>query len=223
MTKIRMFMIAALAVVVALGVCGQPAHAQELITNPYLHGAVIGRVPIEADAVPDAAAAQVHELTTSMDVLPPLDADNNPEWPCFGGGTDCASIATDGLVIGAPFYTWSLKTCTSSTYACGELTWTFETDVKSTTAAVSFLVTVTQGTTTKTTIYKSASLSGGTNPGTGYVEVWALPIAFGPGDCATGTCGTPVAGPATLTVVTTIGTQKATGTATITLSSTGGA
>jgi hypothetical protein len=219
MTKIRMIMFAALAVIVALGVTGQQALAEELVSNLHLQGAIVGRVPVQPDTEPDATASQVHELYTTMNALPPVDSSGNGEWPCAGGGSnpDCASIAEYGLVIGFPFYSWSLTGCTSSTAACGEITWMFETDVKSTKAAVSFSITVTQGTTTKTDIYTAGPLSGGTNPGQYYTEVFALPVAFGSGDCFTTgtTCGTPVAGPATVTVTTTIGTQKATGTAVI--------
>jgi hypothetical protein len=222
MTKIRKSMLAALAVTVVFGVCRQQALAQSLVLNPHVHSVVIGKSLASPDAEPDATASQVHQLYTTMNELPPLDTSGNPEWPCAGGGADadCSSIAEGGLVIGFPFYTWPLTTCTSSTEACGEITWMFETDVASTKAAIDVTVTVTQGTTTKTTIYSSGKLSAGTNPGAGYTEVYALPVAFGSGDCATGTCGTPVAGPATITVVTTIGTQKATGTAQIKLSST---
>jgi hypothetical protein len=222
MTKTRLFIFTAIAVIGAFGVCGQQALAQESVSNPHLHSVVIGKAPVQSDVAPDATASQVHQLYTTLNELPPLDSSNNPEWPCSGGGTDpdCSTIAQGGLVIGFPFYTWPLTTCTSSTDACGEVTWMFETDVASTKTKIDVSVTVTQGTTTKTTIYSSGTLSAGTNPGAGYTEVYALPVGFGPGDCfATGsTCGTPVAGPATITVVTTIGKQTATGVATIILS-----
>ena len=216
MTKIRVIPFAALAVIVALGMIGQPALAQDFVSTLHLQGTIAGRTAPHSDAVPDAAS-QVHELYTTMNELPPLDGSGNGEWPCGGGSPDCADIAAGGLVIGFPFYSWSLTGCTSSTLACGEITWMYETDVKSTTAKVSFQVTVTQGSTTKTTIYSAGPLSGGKNPGQYYTEVWSLPVGFGPGDCFTTgtTCGTPVAGPATVTVTTTIGTQKTTGTAVI--------
>jgi len=220
MTKTRMFMFAAFAAMVALGVCGQVALA-ESVSNPHLHVAVIhSRGFVSPDAVPDAAS-QVHELYTTMNELPPLDGSGQPEWPCGGGGgdADCAGIAGGGLVIGFPFFTWPLTSCTSSTTACGEITWMFESDVKSTAAKVTVSVTVTQGSTTKTPIYTSGPLSAGTNPGQFYTEVFAIPVAFGPGDCFQKgtTCGTPVAGPANITVTTTIGNQKTTGQAVINL------
>jgi len=217
-------MFAALAAMAVLGVCGQQALAQDAILKPHVYSVVLGRAAAQPDAMPEATASQVHQLYTTMNELPPLDGSGNPEWPCAGGGSnaDCSSIAAGGLVIGFPFYTWPLTTCTSSTEACGEITWMFETDVASTKATIDITITVTQGTTTKSDIYTSGTIKGGTNPGAGYTEVFAIPVAFGAGDCfATGTtCVTPVAGPATITVTTTIGKQTATGVAQITLSST---
>lgn len=218
MTKIRMFGIAAPAVMVAFGVYGQAAFAQDsAISKPQLHMATIGRVQVGPDDVPDAAS-QVHQGITGMGVLPPQDTGGVDEWPCFGGGgdADCSTIALGGLVIGTPVYTWPLTACTSNTAACGQIFWTFETDIKSTTAPINVSITVTQGTTTKTTI---ASLSGnvGANPGAGFIEIISADVAFGPGDCGAGTCGTPVQGPATIKVTTKIGTSTATGSAVILL------
>jgi hypothetical protein len=216
MTKIRMFMFAALAAIVALGVCGQ----QALALDTHFKIASIGRAPVQSETLPPAAS-QVHEGVTGMGVAPPLDAGGLDTWPCFTGTTDadCSSIASGGLVIGVPVYTWSLTNCTSSTAACGQIFWTFETDVVSTKTPIDVSITVTQGTTTKTTIFSTGTQSvGANNPGAGYIEVISDDVAFGPGDCAAPTtCGTPVAGPATITVTTIIGKQKATGTATITL------
>jgi hypothetical protein len=212
MTKIRMFMFAALAVIVAFGVCGQ----QALALDPHFKTIVVGRAPV-SDAVPDAAA-QVHQLYTMMGVAPPLDASSLDTWPCFTGGSDpdCSSIAPGGLVLGIPFYTWSLTSCTSSTAACGQISWMFETDVTSTKTAIDVSITVTQGT---STIMNTGTVKIGTNPGSGYVEVISDNVGFGPGDCVVGTCATPVAGAAKITVTTTIGKQKATGVENITLSS----
>jgi hypothetical protein len=61
MTKIRMFMFAALAVIVAFGVCGQ----QALALDPHFKTIVVGRAPV-SDAVPDAAA-QVHQAASLAD------------------------------------------------------------------------------------------------------------------------------------------------------------
>lgn len=215
MTKIRMFMFAVLAVMVAFAMGAQPAFAQDLAANPHIRIATIGRVPVQPDAGPDATSL-VHQGITAMGILPPPDSGGLDSWPCFGGGPDCPTIAVGGMVVADPFYTWPLTNCTSSTTACGQIYWTFETDVASTKAPINVSITVTQGTTTKTTIM---SISGtvGTNPGAGYLEVVSADVAFGPGNCMTGTCGTPVAGPATIRVVTTIAKQRAVGTAQIAL------
>jgi len=219
MTKNRMSQFAALVASVGFCVCGQ----QALALDPHFRIVTIGQAPVQSDAE-QAAASGIHQLITAFGVLPPLDSHDKPEWPCFGGGgnADCSSIALYGLVIGDPYYTWPLRTCTSSTEACGQVYWVFETDVTSTTTPIDVSVTITQGTATKTTIYASGTYPlGVNNPGAGYIEVVDNDLAFGPGNCAAGfTCGTPVAGVATITVVTTIGTHSATGTAKITLSAT---
>jgi hypothetical protein len=210
-----MFMFGALSAIAVFGICGQQALALE----PHFRIATIGRQPV-AEAVPEAATSQVHQGITGMGVAPPLDAGGGDTWPCFTGGTDvdCSSIAAGGLVVGVPAYTWSLTGCTSSTNACGQIYWTFETDVANTKAPMEVSITVTQGTTTKTTIASTGTVDIGPNPGAGFIEVISDDIAFGPGDCATGTtCGTPVAGAATITIITTIGKSKAEGVAQITL------
>jgi|HubBroStandDraft_1064217.scaffolds.fasta_scaffold02475_9 hypothetical protein len=213
MTKIRMFMFAAVAVIVAFGMVGQ----QALALDVHFHSMIIGKADVP-DVMPDAAS-QLHQLITVMAVASPETSSSNFYWPCFTGGSDplCSSIPAGGVVLGAPFYTWPLTTCTSSTAACGQIYWLFETDVASTKAAIDVSVTVTQGT---STIYNTGTVDVGTNPGAGYVEVIWADVGFGPGDCATGTCATPVAGAATITTTTTVGKQKATGKATITLSAT---
>jgi hypothetical protein len=217
MTKTRMFVFAALAVIVAFGVCGQ----QALALDPHFKVVTIGHGTTQSDAVPDAAS-QVHQGITAMGAAAPADSSGNATWPCFTGETDpdCSSIAAGGLVVGIPAFTWNLAACTSSTAACGQIYWTFETDVKSKTAPINISLTVTQGT---STIYSTGTIDVGTNPGAGFIEAIAGNVAFGPGDCTVGTCATPVAGAATITVTTKIGTSTATGTAHITLSATGGA
>jgi hypothetical protein len=217
MTKLRMFMFAAAAVIVAFGVSAQ----QALALDPHFKVTVMKAPGVITDAVP-AAASQLHQLYTTMGVAAPADSLGNGYWPCFTGGSDadCSSIPAGAVVVGIPFYTWNLTACTSSTSACGQISWMFETDVASTSATIDVSITVTQGT---STIMNTGTVPVGTNPGAGYVEVISDNVGFGPGDCAVGTCATPVAGAAKITVTTTIGKQKATGTANITLSATGGA
>jgi hypothetical protein len=212
MTKTRMFMSAALAVVFAFGVCAESA----LALDPHFRLISIGSRPVQTDAVPDAASL-VHQGVTAMGVLPPLDASSLDTWPCFTGGTDpdCSAIAAGGLVIGVPVATWSLTNCTSSTLACGQIFWTFETDVTSKKTAIDVSITVTQGT---STIMSTGVVNIGKNPGAGFIEAISDDVAFGVGDCASPTvCVAPVAGPATIKVTTAIGQQKAAGSYAITL------
>ncbi len=214
MTKIRMFAFAALAVIVALGVAGQA-----FAVDPHFKVVTVGPVAGHTDVVPDAAS-KVHQLMTNMGVAAPADASDLPTWPCFTGGSDpdCSSITAGGLVVGIPFYTWSLSGCTSSSEACGQIFWAFETDVPSTTAKIEITLNVTQG---SNTIYStgSAPIDVGDNPGKGYMEIISGNVGFGVGDCGAGvTCVAPVAGAATITTTTKIGTSTATGKAVILLS-----
>ena len=212
MTKTRISMSAALAVVVAFGVSGSSALALE----PHFRIVSVGNAAVQSEAAP-AAASQVHQGVTAMGVLPPLDATSADTWPCFTGGTDpdCSSIAQGGLVLGVPVYTWPLAACTSTTAPCGQIYWTFETDVTSKKTPIDVSVTVTQGT---STILSTGTVALGKNPGAGFIEAISDDVAFGPGACvAPATCVAPVAGTATIKVTTTIGTQKATGTYTIKL------
>jgi hypothetical protein len=207
-----MFMFAALAVIVAFGVCGESA----LALDPHFRVASIGALPVQTDNQP-AAASLVHQGITGMGVLPPLDATSVDTWPCFTGGSDpdCSSIAAGGLVVGVPLYTWSLTGCTSSTAACGQIFWTFETDVTSKKTAINVSITVTQGT---STIMSTGTVDIGKNPGAGFIEIISDDVAFGVGDCAAPTmCVAPIAGPATIKVTTAIGQQKSSGTYAITL------
>jgi len=213
MTKTRISMFAALAVIVALGLFGQPALAADF----QLHSMIIAKADLPAGMVSPDAASQLHQLVTAMGAGSPDTSSDVPYWPCFTGGSDpaCSSIPAGGIVLGAPFYTWPLTTCTSSTEACGTIYWLFETDVASTKAEIDVTVTVTQGSNTIYTVGGAV----GKNPGAGNVEIVYANAAFGEGDCFNGgTCVNPSAGVATITTTTTIGKQSATGKATITLS-----
>jgi hypothetical protein len=215
MKRLRMFAFAALAVVVALGVSGQA-----FAVDPHFKIVTVGPVAGHTSDAEPQAASQVHQLMTNMGVAAPADSSGDATWPCFTGGSDpdCSSIAAGGLVVGIPFYTWSLSSCTSSSAACGQIYWAFETDVASTKAPIEITLNVTQG---SNVIYStgSAPLNVGPNPGKGYMEIISGNVGFGVGDCGAGvTCVAPVAGAATITTTTKIGTSTATGKAVIVLS-----
>ena len=116
MTKTRMFMFAAIAVIVAFGVGGHPA----LAAAPQFHRSVIGHVP--AQVSPDTTGPTILQLVTTLGTLAPIDGSGNYEWPCLTGDPinwpDCSSIPAGGLVIGLPTYTVSLANCLDPTVAC---------------------------------------------------------------------------------------------------------
>jgi hypothetical protein len=136
MTKTRVFLHSAVAVMVALGICGQPElkaqDAQSLKAGVVRVG--------EADATPDDgfdAAASMYQGTVVVGVQPP--SYTPATWPCGGGGSDsaCSSLQLGGLVIPFP-----LQVITSPADG-GEIVWTFTTTSASGTA--DFKVTITQG------------------------------------------------------------------------------
>ncbi len=214
MTKIRMFMFAALAAFLVFGVSGQAQTAWE----PHVK---MMAVPMSHPVDPDAAS-KLHTTQTGMAVGAPADSSGNAYWPCFTGTSDpdCSSIPEGALVNGWSLYTWNLPACTSSSAACGEIYWFVEDDFASTKYNVVATVTVTQGT---STIYTN-KYNYGKNPGSGYIFIVAFDAAFGVGDCFNGgTCVAPVAGAAVISTTFTIGSQQATSKATILLSASGGA
>jgi len=213
MTKTRMIVFAALAVVLTLGVCGQAQAQDASPVTSHFHVATLGTVRVPHANVPDATTA-LNQGITAMGVGAPLDTGGNDTWPCFTGDPtdfpDCSSIAAGGIVLGIPVQNWSLADCTNATTGCGgQIYWTFEDD--SAKGALIVSITVKQGT---TTIFATGSAKLGTVVGSpGAIEVISDDgIAFlgpGSGSCATGiTCGTAVAGPATIVVTTTIQQSK---------------
>jgi hypothetical protein len=220
MMKIRMIMFAALAVIVAFGVCGQQAQAQNSRTTL----SVVGKAPTHP-VTPDASPSLLYQGVTTMGVLPPADPNGNAYWPCFTGGgsnpnsADCSTIPAGGVVFGFPVYTWPLTSCTgvSSTAPCGQVYWTFEDD-NSTSGEISAQVVVKQGT---SYVYDSGYVKLGKNTGLdGYILAISFDVAFGVGNCTptTVTCVAPVSGPATITVYSRIGSDTpVTGTYKITL------
>ena len=193
MTKTRILACAQRAALATLGLLGQaaaqdsaPGHARNFQIVPHAN-------------VPDASTA-LNQGVVGIAYLPPAAGD----WPCFGGSTDCSSVAQGGMVIGTPIQNWSLSDCNVKGTTCGQIFWTFEDDSASGDLVVSF--TVKQG---KTTIQSEKPQNYGSitgSPG----SIWVIDFPFG------GLKGA-AAGPATLTVSTTVGTTKITGKATINL------
>lgn len=216
MTKSRLFQVVAFAVVVVFLVCGQQALAQE------------SRNQLQFRIVPGMQANTVHPLTKAKEkialeklssgfgVLPPLDGSGNDEWPCFGGGADCSSIATGGVVMGTPVYTQSLTACDASAAGapnCGQIFWFYEDDTGDNTDDLVTSIVVKQG---LNYILDTGTINHGINSAPkGAVVVFTLDTAFGtlgetgPGNgfCAGSfeTCVNPKAGTAAVTITTTVG------------------
>jgi hypothetical protein len=203
MTKTRMFMVAALAVIVAFGVSG--LQAQNVAANVKL--TPVTKVPTEGVS-PDAAPAALIGGELGMGVIPPIDGSGYYEWPCFTGGSnpDCSGIPAGGWVSGIPFITWSKTGCKNT--VCAQLTWWFADNTTDATDDLIITITAKQG---SKTLLNSGALDFGPNPfAGGYLVVLTDYVAFGTDECATGTCKNPAAGDATLTAEVQVGTAKAT-------------
>jgi hypothetical protein len=184
-----MLLFAALAVVLAGAICGQPALAQDLAGDAHGSMIAIGHI---TDALPDATSPGMFQGIVGMGPNPPVAGD----WPCFGGST-CSNVVAGGLVIAEPEQIWT-KSCSG----CGQIYYTFQTTTATGTAT--FTITVTQGSPAKTLFQYSFTGSVAKN------QIHA--ISVGP---VTFTGG--VAGAATINVATTIGTATIKGGAKITL------
>jgi hypothetical protein len=172
-----------------------------------------------ASASPDSVLApNLHGVIADFGVLPPA---SSGDWPCYGGDTDCASIASGGLVIGAPSFTWSLVNCDAKTKkdtsGCGQLFWIYEDDTNDTTDDLTLSVVVTQG---KNYILDISQDNGPNTYGAGLIH-FSGDIAFGtignhtgPGNgwcfVDTVTCVNPHAGLADVVITTTVGIYSAT-------------
>jgi len=210
MTRIRIFMFAALAVIVAFGVSG--LQAQSAVGKVNL--TVVAKVPT-AGISPDFTPPGLIGGELAMGVIPPPDSGGNAYWPCFTGGSDadCSSIPAGGWVSGIPYITWSKTGCTNT--ACAQLTWWFQDNTTDVTDDLIITITAKEGT---KTILNSGALDFGPNPYPGgNLVVLYTDIGFGTSECAVGTCKNPTAGDVTLTVEAQVGTAKATTKQTITL------
>lgn len=223
MTKLHLFTCAVLAVMIAVCAFGQPALAQEVRSGNFTVRAVPGQIGLGP-----LAPSLLFQLADGFGVAAPPDGSGNPQWPCFGGGTDCSTIAPGGVVIGTPAYTWSLSACdqnSGSVPPCGWIFWFYEDDTGDNTDHL--IVSVTAKQTTKY-VAATGNIDFGVNPFTaGTVIVVSGNQGFGTlgmtgknnGNCAGSgkTCVDPVAGPVAITVTTAVGKNKITGKFTINL------
>jgi hypothetical protein len=80
MTKNRMFMVAAVAAMVAFGVCAQ-AQAQSVGVGPHLRLTAVGTVPTAA--VPSDTTQETIGGPLELGAIAPLDGGGAPYWPCL--------------------------------------------------------------------------------------------------------------------------------------------
>jgi hypothetical protein len=198
-----MFTFAALAVIVAFGISGQ-AQAQGIVgQNPHLKLTVAGHIPPAEGVTPDVNPPLVGG-SLSLGVLPPTDGSGNPEWPCFGGDTDCSGIAAGGWVQGVPLVVWSKADCKNT--VCAQLLWWFQDNSTDTTDDLIITLEVKQGT---KVIMNTGPLDFGPNAYTGDTVYLTSYAAFGTAECAVGTCHNPATGEAVLTATVQVGSSTA--------------
>lgn len=209
MTNVRAIPYVAFAVALAFGLMGNSALGQSPV---QLKAHAVSFQTAKAD--PQTAPA-LFQLSQGFGVLPPVDGSGFDEWPCFGGMTDCSTIAAGGVVIGTPSYTWSLANCDASqsnSAACGQIFWFYEDDTGDSTDHLIVSITGKQGT---NYVLDTGNYDFGPNPYADQVTVIAGDLAFGTlGQTGKGnglcrhsnkTCVNPVAGLVDITVTTTVG------------------
>lgn len=198
MKSTRTFLFVALVSIAAL-VSAQQALAQDDDANPSnIH--VTLRDHQMPGVTPDAVAAVLAGPVGF--VLPPPAEGPPPSWPCFAPKAPCSSDPAGGMLIGLPLQEWPISGATNcTTEPCGQIMAMFETTTGS--GVVGVTVTIKQGT---TTIYSKAAkkLEKATTNQIGVVDVTGIQFD-----------ATAVAGAATVTVTTTVGTAKVTGKTTI--------
>jgi hypothetical protein len=199
MTKIRACFFAALAMIPLTGVGGQLAMANEGAPGPQAHLTTIAR---PADVVPSATAVVFQGMTAWT--LPPASAGPPPSWPCFAPNAPCTADPAGGLLIGIPLQQWPISGTTNCTLvACGQIISTYQTTTG--TGSVGVTITIKQGTTTIFSFSKTKLGTASANE-IGIVDLTGVQLDT-----------TAVAGNATITVTTTVGKSKVTGTATVVL------
>ncbi|MGA2423350.1 MAG: hypothetical protein ABSG07_05050 [Terriglobales bacterium] len=218
MTKSSLFRVLAFMAIVAFFVCGQQALAEirvQVLTNPGHETGVKTQSLAKYD--------ELFQLSAGFGTLPPIDGGGNDEWPCFpnmnANGADCSQIATGGVVIGSPAFTWSYADCdanSASSPNCGQIFWFYEDDTGDNTDDLIVSIVVKQGT---DYILDTGKYNFGPNPfSPGTVVVISDDVAFGTlgqtgknnGFCdgSNKTCVNPLQGIATVTVTTQVGPSK---------------
>jgi hypothetical protein len=199
MTRIRVFLFTALAAIVAFGVCGQPAQAQDIQVVEDAHDSMTAVGHWVPNASPDAAALAQGPVLWDNGVQEP---------PCFGPNAPCSGDPAGGVNIGYALPYWPVsgagtgKTCTNvKKQACGQIDSFTETTTA--TGAVSATITIKQG---KTVVYSHKATGLGTITAGKILVVSVAGIKLK---------AAAKAGSAVITVVTTVGTSKSTGKATI--------
>ena len=193
-----MFVIAALAVVIALGAWGRPAMAADIAVFDGIH------VTVQASEhwVPNATAAllQGPVMWDNGTVVP----------PCFGGNSPCTTDPAGGVNIGFPIPFWPINgsgtgtTCNNVTLqACGQIDSFIQTNTAE--GKIGATITITQGT---TTIFTYSNTDIGTAKSGEVISVSVAGIELD---------ATAIAGEATITVTTTVGKSKVSGKTTIVL------
>jgi len=209
MTKMRIIMFAALAVIVVFGVSGLQA---QVAGNAKL--TAVTKVPTSGVS-PDATVPGLIGGELGLGVLPPADSSGYAYWPCFTGDSDadCSSIPAGGWVSGIPYIDWSKSGCTNQ--ICTQLTWWFQDNTTDATDDLVITVTAKQG---SKYILNSGALDFGPNPfAGGYLVVLTAYEGFGTSECAVGTCSNPKPGDAVVETEVQVGSSTATTKTTITI------
>jgi hypothetical protein len=92
--------------------------------------------------------AGLYPLNAQFGQLPTNYSTNGDQWPCYGGGADCSSINSNGVVLGIPVYAWSLSACNNSAppaTPCGQIYFFYQDLTGDTTDDLILTVEVKQG------------------------------------------------------------------------------
>jgi hypothetical protein len=154
-------------------------------------------------SVPPSEPPNLYPLNAQFGQLP-TNYDGQDQWPCYGGGADCSSINSNGVVVGIPVNAWSLSACDNNSppaNPCGQVYFFYQDVTGDTTDDLILTVTVKQG---SNYIFAKGPADLGPNPYYEEVVVFSGDKAFGTqgqsgkgnGWCAGSkhTCVDPVAG-----------------------------
>jgi hypothetical protein len=154
-------------------------------------------------SLPPSEPPNLYPLNAQFGQLP-TNYDGQDQWPCYGGGADCSSINSNGVVVGIPVNAWSLSACDNDSLPatpCGQIYFFYQDLTGDTTDDLILTVTVKQG---SNYIFAKGPANLGPNPYYEEVVVFSGDKAFGTqgqsgkgnGWCAGSkhTCVDPVAG-----------------------------